>query len=93
MGMRKVFTWQRSINPHRYLSTEKGKRLMIVLRFAGGFKAAISPLGFLDRSKGVSFHTSRLPEDSGVHLLIKKLGRQKPEDVLQDELDALGFRV
>jgi len=66
---------------------------MIVLRSAGGFKAAISPLGFLDGSKGVSFHTFRLPEDSGVRLLIKNLGRQKPEDVLRGELDALGFRV
>jgi len=66
---------------------------MIVLWFAGGFKAVISPLGFLDGSKGVSFHTFRLPKESGVRLLIKNLGRQKPEDVLRDELDALGFRV
>jgi hypothetical protein len=75
------------------LSAEKGERLMIVPRSVGGFKADISLLGSLDGSKGVSFHTFRLPEDSGVRLLIKNLGRQKPEDVFRDELDALGFRV
>jgi hypothetical protein len=91
--VRKVFTWYRSITPHRELSAEKGKRLMIVLRSAGGFKAAISPLVFLDGSKGVSFHTFRLPEDSGVRMFFKNLGRHKPEDVLRDVLDALGFRV
>jgi hypothetical protein len=92
-GVRNVFTWWRAITPHRYLSAEKRKMLMIVLRTAGGFKAAISPLGLLDRGNGVSFHTFRLPEGSGVRLLIKKLSRQKPEDVSRDDLDALGFRV
>jgi len=71
----------------------KGERLMIVPRCAGGFKAAISPLGSLEGSKGVSFHTFRLPEDSSVRLLIKNLGRKKPEDVFRAELDALGVRV
>lgn len=67
--------------------------LMIVPRSVGGFKAAISPLGSFDGSKGVSFHTFRLPQHSGVRLLVKNLDRQKAEDVFRDELDALGFRV
>ena len=62
-------------------------------RSPGGFIAAIIPLRSLDVSKGVSFHTFRLPEESGVRLSIKNLGRQKPENVFRDELDAPGFRV
>jgi hypothetical protein len=41
----------------------------------------------------VSFHTFSLPEDRCVRLLVKKLGRLMPEDVVREELENLGIRV
>ena len=40
----------------------------------------------------MSFHTS-VPEDGCVHLLIKNLGRQMPENIIQEELETLGISV
>jgi len=49
--------------------------------------------GFLDESKGVSFHTFSLPEDRCVRLLVKNLGRHMPEDVVREEVESLGICV
>jgi hypothetical protein len=66
---------------------------MIVPGTADGIRATVSALRSLDGSKGVTFHTFSLPEDRCVHLLVKKLGRQMPESVVREELEALGIRV
>ena len=71
----------------------KGEKLMIVPGTADGFRATVSALRFLDGSKGVTFHTFSLPEDRCVRLLVKNLGRQMPESVVREELEALGIRV
>jgi len=47
----------------------------------------------LDESKGMSFHTFFLPEDRCVRLLCKNLGRQMPEDVIWEELEAVVISV
>ena len=66
---------------------------MVVPETADDFRAAVSALRSLDVSKGVSFHTFPLPEDRCAHLLIKNLGRRMPEDVVREELEALGICV
>jgi hypothetical protein len=66
---------------------------MIVPGTADGFRATVSALRSLDGSKGVSFHTFSLPEDRQVRLLIKNLGRQMPESVVREKLEALGLSV
>jgi hypothetical protein len=71
----------------------KGEKLMIVPGTADGFRATVSALRSLDGSKGVTFHTFSLPEDRCVRLLVKILGRQIPESVVGEELEALGIRV
>lgn len=65
---------------------------MIVPWTADGFRAMAIALRTLDERKGVSSHTF-LPEDRCVRLLFKNLGRQMPEDVIQEELEALFFSV
>ena len=66
---------------------------MLVPHTAEGFRAAVSALRSLDRSKGVRFHTFSLPEDRSVRLLIKNLGRHMPEGVVQEEQENLGTCV
>lgn len=66
---------------------------MIVSWTSDGFRATAIALRTIDKSKGVSFHTTFLPEDRCVHLLFKNLGRQMSEDVLQEELEALFISV
>jgi hypothetical protein len=67
----------------------KGEKLMIVLGTADGFRATVSALRSLDGRKGVTFQTFSLPEDRCVRLLVKVLGRQMPESVVSEELEAL----
>jgi hypothetical protein len=71
----------------------KGEKLMLVLRKADGFKATVSALRSFDGSKGLSFHTFSLPEDRCVRLLVKKLDRQMPEDVVREGLENLRICV
>jgi hypothetical protein len=71
----------------------KGEGLMVVQETADDFRAAVSALRSLDASKGVSFHTFSLPEDRCARLLIKNLGRRMPEDVVREELGALGICI
>jgi hypothetical protein len=71
----------------------KGERLMIVPGNPNGFCATISALRSPDGRKGVSFHTFSLPEDCCVLLLVKNLGRQMPESIVWEELEALGIHV
>jgi hypothetical protein len=71
----------------------KGEKLMIVPGTADGFRATVSALRSLDGSNGVTFHTFSLAEDRCVRLLLKNLGRQMPENVVREELEALGIRV
>jgi hypothetical protein len=71
----------------------KGEKLMLVPRSAEDFRAKVSALRSLDRSKGVSFHTFFLPEDRCVRLLVKKLVRHMPEDVVREDLGSLSICV
>jgi hypothetical protein len=71
----------------------KGEKLMILPGTADGFRATVSVLRSLDGSKGVTFHTFSLPEDRRVRLLMKNLGRQMPENVVREKLEALEIRV
>jgi hypothetical protein len=66
---------------------------MVVLETADDFWAAVSALTSLEVSKGVSFHTFSLPVDRCARLLIKNLGRRMHEDVIREELGALGICV
>jgi hypothetical protein len=66
---------------------------MLVSCTAEGFRATVSALRSLDGSKGVTFHTFFLPEDRCVRLLVKKLGRHVPDDVVTEELENLGIYV
>lgn len=63
---------------------------MIVPGTADGFRTTVSTTQSLAGITGVSFNTS-LPYDCCLHLLFKKLGRQMPESVLREELQALGI--
>jgi len=66
---------------------------MLVPRAADAFRATVSALRSFDESKGVSFHTFSIPEDRFVRLLVKKLGRQMPEDVVREELENLHLHL
>jgi hypothetical protein len=66
---------------------------MVVPETADDFRAVFSAFRSLDANKGVSFHTFSLPEDRCTRLLIKNLGRRKPEDVVREELGALSICV
>lgn len=66
---------------------------MLVLRNTVGSRAAVRAMRSLDGSKGVSYHTFSLPDDRCLLLLIKNVGRQMPEDVVWEELEALGICV
>ena len=90
---RGFLAWLRSKCPSSLSAQMKGEKLMIVPGTADGFRATVSALRSLDGSKGVTFHTFSLPEDRCVRLLVKNLGRQMPESVVREELEALGIRV
>jgi hypothetical protein len=84
-------TWMRASCPSGLSAQIKGEKLMLVRRTAEEFRAAVSALRSLDGSKGVSFHTFSIPEDRCVRLLVKKLGRYMPENVVREELENLGI--
>jgi hypothetical protein len=90
---RGFLTWLRTQCPSCLSAQLKVEKLIIVPGTADGFRFTVSALGFFDGSKGVSFHTFSLREDRQIHLLIKKLGRQMPEIVVREELEALGLCV
>jgi hypothetical protein len=48
--------------------------------------ATVSALRSLDERESVNFHTSSLPEDRCVRLLVKNLGKRMPESVVREEL-------
>jgi hypothetical protein len=54
-------------------------------------KAPISISG--DGNDGLSFHTLTLTEERCVRLLVKNLGRGKPESVVREDLELLNIRV
>ena len=83
--------WLRSRCPKGLTAQMKGENQMVVPETADDFRAAVSALRSLDVSKGVSFHTFSLPEDCCARLLIKNLGRRMHEDVVREELEALGI--
>jgi hypothetical protein len=86
---RGFLTWLRTQCPISLWAQLKAEKLMIVPGTADGFRATVSALRSFDGSKGVSFHTFSLPEDRQVRLLIKNIGRQMPESVVREELEAL----
>jgi hypothetical protein len=90
---RGFLVWFRSRCPKSFTAQMKGESLMVVPETADDFRTAVSTLRSLDASKGVSFCTFSLPEDRCTRLLIKNLGRRMPEDVVREELGALGICV
>jgi hypothetical protein len=90
---RGFLAWLRTSCPNSLSAQMKGEKLMIVSGTADGFRATVSALRSLDGSNGVTFHTFSLPEDRCIRLLVKNLGRQMPESVVWEELEALGIRV
>jgi hypothetical protein len=90
---RGFLTWLRTQCPSSLSAQLKAEKLTIVPGTADGFRAMVSVLRSLDGSKGVSFHIFSLHKDRQVRLLIKNLGRQMPESVVREELEALGIRV
>ena len=89
--IRGFLAWLRSRCPKGITAQMKGENLMVVPETDDDFRAAISALRSLDASKGVSFHTYSLPEDRCARLYIKNLGRRMSEDVVREELEALGM--
>jgi len=67
----------------------KGDKLTVVPSTADGLRAAVSALWSLDWKNGVSFHTFTLPKDRCERLLMKNLGRGKPESVVRQEIESL----
>jgi hypothetical protein len=90
---RGFLAWLRTSCPSSLSAQMKGEKLMIAPGTADGFRATLSSLRSHDGSKGVTFHTFSHPEDRCVRLLVKNLGRQMPESVVREVLEALGIRV
>jgi hypothetical protein len=90
---RGFLAWLRGSSKSGLSAQLKGARIIIVPQTADGFRATVSALHSLDGNKGVSFHTFSLPEDRCVRLLIKKVGRNTPEEVVREELETLGIQV
>ena len=88
---RSFLTWLRASFQSGLSAQIKGDKLMLVPRSAEGFRATVSALRSLDWSKCVSIHTSSLPEDRCVRLLVKNPGRHVREDVVREELEDLGM--
>jgi hypothetical protein len=91
--IRGFLVWLRSRCPKSLTAQMKGEKLTMVPETADDFRAAVSALTSLDASKGVTFHPFLLPEDRCARLLIKNLDRRMPEDVVREELGALGICV
>jgi hypothetical protein len=60
---RRFLDWIRAKSGSKLVAQMKGKILMLVPETAGGFRATIGALRYLDANEGVSFHTFSLPED------------------------------
>jgi len=75
------------------MAQQKGEYMMVVPSTADGFRAVVSALPSLDGKYGVCFHTFTLPEDRCTRLLVKNLGRDKPESVVREELESLNICV
>jgi len=90
---RDFLAWLRASCPGGLTAQLKAEKLMVVPSTANGFRAAVSALRSLDGGEGVSFHTFTLPEDRCARLLVKNLGRGKPESVVREELESLDIRV
>ena len=91
--IRGFLAWLRSRCPKSLTAQMKGEKLMVVPGTADDFRAAFTVISLLDVSKGESFHTFSLPEDRCARLLIKNFGRRMHEDVVREELEALGILV
>jgi hypothetical protein len=73
----------RAFCPSGLTAQLKGEKLIVLPSTADGFRDAVSSLRSLD-GKGVgSFHNFMLPEDRCLWLLVKDLGRGKPESVVR----------
>jgi hypothetical protein len=90
---RKFLERIRAKTASKLLAQMKGEILMLVPETADGFRATIGALQSLREDKGVSFHTSSLPEDRCVRLLLKNLGKRMPEAEIEEELEALSISV
>jgi hypothetical protein len=62
----------------------KGENLMVVPSTAEGFRAAIRGLRSLEGMEGLRFHIFTFPGDGFLRLLVKKLGKRRPESVVRE---------
>jgi hypothetical protein len=90
---RRFLTWLRAWCQSGLSNQIKGKNLTLVPRTAKGFRATVSALRSLDRSKDVSFHTLFLMQDRCVRLLVKNQGRHVHGDLVRKELEQLDICV
>jgi hypothetical protein len=91
--VRAFLAWLREPCPGGLKAQLKGEKVIMVPSTADGFRAAISTLRSLDEKEGVSIHTFALQEDRCVRLLVKNLGRVRPESVVLDELERLNIHA
>jgi hypothetical protein len=62
-NLRKFLGWIRAKTASKLLAQMTGEILMLVSETAEGLRAIIGALRSLGQGKGVSFHTSSLPEE------------------------------
>jgi hypothetical protein len=90
---RGFLVWLQASCPGGLRAQLKGEKLMVVPATADGFRAVVSAIRSPDGWEGMSFHTFTLPEERSLRLLVKKLGRGMPENVVREELESLSIRV
>jgi hypothetical protein len=90
---RGFIAWLRASCPCDLTVQLKAEKLMVVPSTADGFRTTVSALWSLDGRESVSFHTFSLPENRCMRLLVKNLGKQLPENVVREEVEALNIRV
>ena len=83
----------RAFSPVGLVAQLRAKSLMVFPSTADEFRAAVTTLLSFDGKEGVSFHTFNFPDDRCARLLVKNHGRSMPENVVQDKLDSMNFRL
>jgi hypothetical protein len=66
---------------------------MVVPSTADGFRATVGALQSFDGKEGASFHTYKLLENRCLRLMVKNVGRVRPESVVREELESRNIRV
>jgi len=79
---RAFLVWLRASCPGGLTAQLKSEKLMVIPSTADGFRASVNAQCSLDEKEGVRFNTFTLAEDLCERLLVKNLGRGKPESVI-----------